>query len=102
MNKSLLYDSFVKLEKWVEANDYRGYEPFDGLSSPFAALTFNNLFLKRLLTQLVRQSPINIRPLLLIKKLDSTKGRGYMAWGYLTMFQLTNSETLQRKALDHV
>lgn len=98
-NHSLLYKSFKQLEKWVEDNDYRSYEPFDGLSSPFADLTFGNLFLKRLLTQLIRQSPYNLRPLFLIKKLDSTKGRGYMAWGYLTIFKLTQSPMYKRKAI---
>jgi hypothetical protein len=97
-NGSFLLESFVKLEKWVEHHHYRGYEPFDALSSPFAALTFNNLFLKRLLTQLIRQNPVNLRPLFLIKKLDSTKGQGYMAWGYLKMFQLTNAPAYKRKA----
>ena len=69
------------VQGWVESHGYKGYEPFDGLSSPLRALTFRNLLAERILQQAVRQSPINIRPLIGIKPLDSTKGRGMMAWG---------------------
>lgn len=97
--KELILTSLKKVEKWVEDNDYKGYEPFDGLSSIFRPLTFGNLLLDRLLMQLVRQSPINLRPLLGIKPLDSTIGRGYMAWGYLTMLKLTSDEVYKKKAI---
>lgn len=49
--------------------------------------------------QLVRQSPINLRPLFGIKPLDSTIGRGYMAWGYLTLLKLTGQERYKEKAI---
>ena len=81
-----LTSSIRQLESWVEERHYRGYEPFDGLSSVLRPFTFKNLFLERLLQQLVRQCPINIRPVLGVRRNESTKGRGYMAWGYLTLF----------------
>ena len=87
--KKKLRQSLDKLLGWIERADYRGYEPFDGLSSPLRALTFDNLMLERLLQQTVRQSPVNLRPLLGIKPQESTKGRGYMAWGYLQMYRST-------------
>jgi hypothetical protein len=76
-DKEVIKTSIAKLEKWVEDHHYKGYEPFDGLSSFFRPLTFGNLFLDRLLLQLIRQSPINLRPLMGVKPLDSTKGRVY-------------------------
>jgi hypothetical protein len=88
------------VQRWVEAREYRGYEPFDGLSSPVRKLTFKNLLAERILQQLVRQSPINLRPLLGIKPLDSTKGRGMMAWGYLLFHGFTRSEEYWSKALE--
>jgi rhamnogalacturonyl hydrolase YesR len=94
-----LRQSLAKLLAWIEAADYRGYEPFDGLSSPLRALTFNNLTLERVLQQTVRQSPINLRPLLGIRPQDSTKGRGYMAWGYLQMFRTTGDPAYRDKAV---
>ena len=91
-------ESLRRLESWIEKAGYKGYEPFDGLSSYLRTLTFGNLFFDRLLMQLVRQSPLNLRPLLGIKAQESTKGRGYMAWGYLTMFKLTEDEAYKGKA----
>ncbi len=85
---------------WVEEKNYRGYEPFDGLSSPLRVLTFSNLLAERILQQAVRQSPVNIRPLVGIKPLDSTKGRGMMAWGYLLLHRATGHGDYWTKAVD--
>ena len=75
-----------ELQHWVESHDYKGYEPFDGLSSWLRPLTFEKEFPLRLLQQFVRQSPLNVRPLVGVPRKDSTKGRGYMAWGYLVRY----------------
>jgi hypothetical protein len=91
--------SLKNLEKWVEDHDYKGFDPADGLTSYFRPLTFGNLFMDRLLQQLVWRSPINIRPLVGVKPLDSCIGRGYMAWGYITMFKITRNETYKDKAV---
>jgi rhamnogalacturonyl hydrolase YesR len=93
-----VYQSLKRVEQWIESHHYEAYEPFDGLSSPLRRLTFGSLLLDRLLMQAVRQSPINLRPLLGIKPLPSTKGRGYMAAGYLEMFRLTNDKAYAEKA----
>ena len=55
--------SLTRLQDWVEERDYRGYEPFDGLSSWVRPLLFGNIFAERLLMQSIRQSPLNLRPL---------------------------------------
>jgi len=92
-----ILSSLKKVEKWVEDHDYKGYEPFDGLSSRFRPLTFGNLFLDRLLLQLIRQSPLNLRPIFGVKPLDSTIGQGYMAWGYCNMLKLTGDQIYKDK-----
>lgn len=92
-------DSANKVEKWIEDHNYKGYEPFDGLSSPLRRFTFGSLLGERLLQQLVRQSPINLRPALGVRPLDSTKGRGYIAWGYTKLFKLTGLGQYKEKAL---
>ena len=98
-SKQLIERSLKKLEKWVEDHDYKGYDPADGLTSYLRPLTFGNLFLDRLLQQLIWRSPINLRPLLGVKPLDSNIGRGYMAWGYLKMLKLTGDERYRQKAV---
>ena len=94
-----VYESLKRLERWVEEHHYEAFEPFDGLSSPLTWFTGGNLMLQRLLLQAVRQSPINIRPLLGIRPLPSTKGRGYMAAGYLSMYSLTGDTEYREKAI---
>ena len=105
--KRQLEQSLDRVQAWVEAHDYKGYEPFDGLSSWFRPLTFGNLLAERLLLQLIRQSPVNLRPLMGVTPKDSTKGRGYMAYGYLLRHQTDGGEEHLKKAeacldwLDH-
>src|SRR5437870_10146354 len=84
-----VFDSTKSVQRWVEEHNYEAYEPFDGLSSPLRRLTRRSLLLDRLLQQVGRQSPVNLRPLLGIRSLPSTKGRGYMAAGYLTLYRMT-------------
>jgi rhamnogalacturonyl hydrolase YesR len=98
-DKILITASLKKLEKWIEDHNYKGYDPADGLTSFLRPLTFGNLFLDRLLQQLIWRSPINLRPFLGVKPLDSNIGRGYMAWGYLTMLKLTGEENYKNKAV---
>jgi hypothetical protein len=97
--KEKLRQSLEKLQTWIEENNYRGYEPFDGLASRLRPLTFSRLLLERVLQQAVRQSPINLRPLLGIKPQESTKGRGYMAWGFLQRFRSTGDPIYKEKAI---
>jgi len=97
--KEKLRRSLEQLERWIEAREYLGYEPFDGLSSRFKPLTFNRLILERVLQQAVRQSPVNLRPLLGIKPQESTKGQGYMAWGYVQLYRLTGDPAYKDKAV---
>jgi rhamnogalacturonyl hydrolase YesR len=97
---SLVYGSAKKVEKWVEDHHYEAYEPFDGLASPLGRLTRVSPLMDRLLQQVGRQSPVNFRPLLGIKPLPSTKGRGYMAAGYLSLYTLTGDQEYRQKAVD--
>lgn len=93
------WNSLKKLESWLINNEYKGYDPFDGLSSYLHLLTFNNRFLQQSLQQFVRRNPLNLRPLLGIKPHRSTKGIGFIAGGYLNLFTLTNQEKYKTEAL---
>jgi rhamnogalacturonyl hydrolase YesR len=91
--------SLSLLQKWVEARDYKGYDPGDGLTSWLRPLAFGNLFAERVLQQLIWKSPWNVRPVVGVKPLDSTKGRGFMAWGYLLRFKATGDTIVRDKAI---
>jgi rhamnogalacturonyl hydrolase YesR len=92
--------SLERVQQWVENHEYRGYEPFDGLSSWARPLAFGNLFAERLLMQAIRQCPINLRPLLGVQPKDSTKGRGYMAAGYVLRYRTTSEQRYLDRATE--
>jgi len=90
--------SMRRVQAWIEKHDYKGYEPFDALGSFLRPLACGTLVGEVILQQIGRQSPINIRPLLGVKPLDSSKGRGYIAWGHLTRHAATGDKDHLAKA----
>ena len=94
-----VYESIGRLSEWLERNDYAGYDTFDGLSARFLRpLTFEKKFLRQVLLQGVRRFILNTRPLLGIKKNRSTKGMGFLARGFLRLYQATGDEVWREKA----
>ncbi len=83
---------------WVEQHNYRAYDPGDGDLSFLRHVTFNVHFLRRLLTGAVLRVPFHIRPWIGIRPHTSTKGMGYMGWGYVKMYALTGDESYRRRA----
>ena len=45
--------SIAQLAAWVEVNEYKGYDPSDGLNSFLRPLTFGNQFADRVLMQVI-------------------------------------------------
>ncbi|MBX7181399.1 MAG: delta-aminolevulinic acid dehydratase [Bacteroidia bacterium] len=56
------------LEKYMVRNQFKGHDPYDGLMSPLFKLPFlrSNHTLRFLSQQLIKRSPFNLRPFLLI------------------------------------
>ena len=98
MMKEKIERSLRSVEKWVEDRGYKGYDPGDGLTSYLRPLAFGNLLAERVLQQAIWKSPINFRPVLGVVPLDSTKGRGFMAWGYTLLFRSTRKDEYSAKA----
>lgn len=97
--KLQLSESIELLTGWLEKNDYRAYDVFDGLSAVYLRpLTFRSRFLRTVLQQGVRRFPLNLRPILGIPKSRSTKGMGFIARGYMRLFSSTGEERYAKKA----
>lgn len=97
--KAQLYESIARLVDWLEKNDYSGYDTFDGLNARFVRpLTFETKILRTVLQQGVRRFPINLRPLLGVRKSESTKGMGFLARGFLRLHQATGDPAWASKA----
>jgi hypothetical protein len=91
--------SIDRLTDWLERNDYRGYDTFDGLNAKLARpFTFETKFGRTALQQGVRRFPINLRPLLGVAKSQSTKGMGFVARGFTRLHAATGEEAWRRKA----
>ena len=97
--KPQIQQSLQLVQKWVEDHGYKGYDPGDGLTSYLRPLAFGNLFAERILQQAIWKSPVNLRPLLGVAPLDSTKGRGFMAWGHALLFSSTADAASRTKAM---
>jgi rhamnogalacturonyl hydrolase YesR len=91
------WQSLQRLDRWLVGHDYKGYDPFDGLSSFLRPLTFYKRFPQQVLQQFVRRNPFNLRPLLGIKPHVSTKGMGFLAGGYLDLAQVTGEERYRER-----
>lgn len=64
-----------KLLRYCRSESWAGYDPYDGLNSPLAhSFPFNNKFARTALTQLVKRSPFNLRPVLAIGRELNPKG----------------------------
>jgi len=90
--------SIQEVSRWVEEHKYQAYDPGDGDLSFLRHFTFGTHFLRRLLTGAVLRTPFHLRPLIGIKPHTSTKGMGYMGWGYVKMYALTGVESYRTRA----
>lgn len=94
-----IQNSIKGVTRWVEEHNFKAYDPGDGNLSPLRFLACQNQSLERLLTAAVLRSPFPIRSLLGIRPHTSTKGMGYMAWGYLRMYERSGEERFRAQAI---
>src|SRR5271156_6020727 len=97
--KATIYESIGRLSHWLEENDYRGYDTFDGLSARFLRpFTFETKLLRIVLQQSVRRLLVNLRPALGITKEHSSKGMGFLARGFIRLHKATGDPAWAGKA----
>jgi len=67
-----------RLVEYCEANDWAGYDPYDALNSGVlqTSLLQNSRFLRIAFTQLLKRSPVNLRPALAVPKTQNPKALG--------------------------
>jgi hypothetical protein len=88
----------AQIRRWGEERDWRGFDPYDALNSPAApVLTLGTRPGRRLMTQVVKRSPLNLRPLLGIEPEWNAKAIGLVASGY-ARFSAGGDETAAKQA----
>lgn len=81
--------SLNKLKSYIEKENFKGYDPYDALNSPILRfLSLNEKYLRIAFIQSLKHLPINLRPILGIKKDYNPKGLGLLLWGYSKLYML--------------
>jgi len=89
MNEAVV-TSFYKLKAYCEKEQYKGWDPYDGLNSRlFKVLPFirNNRFCKLAWIQFFKRSPVNFRQVTGVKKDFNSKGLGLFLSGYCNLYK---------------
>lgn len=76
-----LVTALLKLQAFIEKEQFKGYDPYDTLNSPFK-FRYLGKMIPILAIQFQKRNPVNIRPLLGIKKGYNPKGLGLLLYGY--------------------
>lgn len=91
--KSKIETSFLKLKNYCENENFKGWDPYDGLNSKlFQATPLRKWSFPRLAwIQLFKRNPINLRSLLLVPKQRNAKGVGLFLAGYCNLYKIAES-----------
>lgn len=85
---AIVQQSLNTLKEYIEREQYLGYDPYDGLTSPIFKLPFfnSNKTIRLYAQQAVKRSSLNLRPFLFIKKRLNpvTLGLCIQAYSYLS------------------
>lgn len=87
-------ESFLMLKSYCEAENFAGWDPYDGLNSKiFSATPLKNWDLARLAwIQGFKRSPFNFRKLLLVPKQHNAMGIGLFLSGYCNLLEIAKKE----------
>ncbi len=99
MNR-IFENSFKQLQGYCEAEAYKGWDPYDGLTSRlFQHLPFisKNRFCRLAWIQLFKRNPVNLRPLVFIRKQYNAKGLGLFLTGYCNLYKAETNTELSNK-----
>lgn len=81
---------------YIEQQKYKGYDPYDTLNSYLPFHWFGK-YAQAIAIQIQKRNPVNIRPLLGIKKEYNPKGMGLMLQGFSLLYQKTHNQEYKKK-----
>jgi hypothetical protein len=94
-----IQESFSRLKDYVERENFKGWDPYDGLNSKFfQRLPISKSSLARLAwIQFFKRSQINFRPIFQVEKGFNSKGLGLFLSGYCNLYRLDPREEYKQK-----
>jgi hypothetical protein len=95
----MVHESFEKLKKYCEQEEYSGWDNFDGLNSKMfkGSPLFKSKFLRLAWTQSFKRSPINFRALTFVPKGMNPKGLALFASGLVNSGNYNEAKALLDK-----
>ncbi len=90
-------ESFLKLESYIKSQNFRGYDPYDILLSRIPIRYLGN-WTAVIATQIQKRNPLNLRPILGIKKEINPKAMGILLQAYSIRLKDSPSIEYKRKA----
>ncbi|MCK5367902.1 MAG: delta-aminolevulinic acid dehydratase [Cyclobacteriaceae bacterium] len=86
--------SFEALKKYCENEQFKGWDPYDGLNSIFFQKLpiRDNRLIRLAWIQLFKRNPVNLRPIFRISKDFNPKGLGLFLSGYCNLFRQNNED----------
>ena len=93
---SSIVNSLNKLTNYIEAEDFKGYDPYDILHSKCRFLKLGK-WSKFVATQLHKRNPINARQLLGIHKSYNPKGMGLLLYAYSLLYRWNPVPSIREK-----
>jgi hypothetical protein len=90
MQEDKIHHSFSVLKKYCEDNEFKGYDPYDGLNSKlFNAIPFakKSRFIRLVWIQFFKRSPINLRKFVGIKHEYNPKALGLFLSAYCILYK---------------
>lgn len=82
--------SFLQLKKYCEQEQFKGWDPYDGLNSKvFQAMPFlkHSAICRLIVIQGFKRCPINLRKLAMVPKEYNAKGIGLFLSGYCNLYE---------------
>ena len=83
-------ESLSKLQKYCEAEDFKGWDPYDGLNSQIfnaVPLLKNSALCRLIMIQFFKLSPVNLRRAAMISKDYNPKGIALFLSGYCNLYE---------------
>lgn len=99
--KSLI-DSFIRLKSYCETENYKGWDPYDGLKSKVANALLplkHSAILRLCIIQGFKRCPVNLRRIAMVPKEHNAKGIGLFLQGYCNLYKMIEKKGVAFKEL---
>ena len=88
------------LYSWMSAQEFKGWDPFDALNSPFlSGISRINRWFGVAALQLVKRCPMNLRQILLVPKTVNAKGIGLILAALVIRSRILHQDEDKHKAI---